>query len=786
MSGSRPLSDTQALLTQLRATLAENAHSDFRKRRVAYAIVLAERQLSRKRIGKLPVIPSAHKTIISEAVSRGDMPMILAIADARGHKSPDADKIRNIYETFKKENGRIPSIRQLAKAARKGDQHVSRDRLAIMFPERPEPRINPRVLGRRYIDLSIVHFQPGLTVLGYVTNYAPCIEVMSPSEKLMSVMLPTVRSTADRSRVLEFNRIVALISGRHHAPSKPDWEALLELVRQVPAEGLRLFFFIGAARVPGKVKDALSVVSGGERPEIRFVETPNFPLVRMLSPELSILGAGCFPTLGDTVERLEGVRESGFRIISLAQAPVVRNLALKLRLALERKLESIGVHVTVGENKAGRLLGRSALAKDPASSAPALRAPTPIDFSLFQIADAPSEDSPWSEEDSDRIALCFDGVEEVLAGLSPKHLEAETERIIEMEEAFLKTHAGKDMLSCARFFMPRGGNFLGPEFFVALAPKRKLMSNPLKACWAALLLHSFDPDMLTPPAGIEKTAGRSRFALAYAAYLEKATDSIDVSIRKIGSIPILKNYASAFGESAKENLLSAVRVHQIGRLARIWKAGLDEATQRITCATLEMAPLACHMEVERVPDVNKALEDLDRHFRENRIWPTLTVSRRHLEIIVRYWAKRAAQRELSRRGKGKVIPGVNTIAFVYDKETQHEAGGVREETVGGSDPTPPAETLEELLRERMPWRAMAKEDHIVWWRRFLAVLRLAAEQRRPPNLGQLARRIPPKTRKLLTLAGQEILTKAEKGRHGLKLYKEIEAFLAPRTQARSD
>jgi len=801
---------TKVLLAQLRAALADDAHSDFLRKRLSYAILQTERRLSGKKHGKLPVIPKPHKQIIACALERADVEAILGIPDSRGRKDPEENKLRDIYEVLRKETGDEPSIRQVTKRARREGLHVSRDRAARLFPEKRQPRINVRKQARRFVDLSLVHFDQGLTVLGFVTNDVPSIEVLSPTDCKMSVMLPAVPSSADRARVLEFNRIVALITQRYPLPATPDWKALLTFIRLVPAEKLRLFYIAGASEIPQEVKDALRVVSAGARPVIRYVKTPNYPLIRMLSREFALFGAGWFPTLGDTLERLEDAFNRSCSPISLAQTPVVRDQAIRLRLALERKFESMGIHLFVGPKKAERLGGRSSLGGDYGSGEPALREPMPIDFPLFQIADSPVAAS--SAADSDCIALSFDGVEEVLSALPFKHLEDRSRRIIELQDKFLATHAGENMLNCAAFFQRPGGNFLGPEYFSELDPNHKLMSDVLKTFWSVLLLGSFDSDTLFPPNGIGEAAGRCPFAVAYLEFYEKAVTHVNEEIRSMQRFREFSDYRVAFGEDSLDDLLGAVALHMIGRITRIWKAGLDEATERSTIASLRAVELVQKLkgEVDRLIDAfldaNDPAPQMEMADRANAllarfkdcykgIWPTVTVSRLHLKNSIMVTAKRMAKHQLLRRGKGKVVPGVNTLAFVSAKEKESGSPGVEEEKekeeVGPQITSPEAtapETLEELLRERLQsaGTAMGGEEIVSWWRRFLTALRLSAEQQKPPSLGRLEREIPQKIRSLLKVTGREFSTNAWKGPNAKKLHKELEAFLASRSQVKPE
>jgi len=791
------------LLEQLRAAMAEGRHTNFTTRRLEYAVLQMERRLCGRRRGRLPLIPVCHRQIIEQALVSADVGMILAIKDTRGRNAPEEDKLKDIYEALKKETKDVPSIREIAKRARKEGLHVSRERLAKLIPKK-STRINPRTQARRFVDLSLMHFDRGLTVLGFSANYAPSLEVLRPTGDKMSVMLPSVPSSSDRARILELNRIVSAITRRYPSSAKPDWRELIKFLQRVPPEKARLFYIAGASKIPRKVKDALRAVSAKIEPRICTVKSPNYPLFRMLSREFAVFGAGWFPTLGDTIERLSFAYSHPCLPISLAQAPNVRNQAMNLRMALERKFEAAGVQLCVGPQKAKRLACSPSLSKYPGSTEPSLIAPMPFDFPFFTVADSPNRAAPRDATDPDRIALCFEGVEEVLSALPFEAIEARSKSAIQLQEKFLETRKGQDMLNCAAFFQPPGGNFIGPEFFSALGAICGPMGSEQMTFWSALLLLSFDPDMLLAPECLEKAAGKGRFPDAYAKFLEEVGAQVEEGLQKIQKSKGFSYFRNQFGEDEFQDLFAKVRKHMIARVNRIWKAGLDEATERITVATLGKASRkeTLESEAERIctasmgavdparqtevaAEAGKLLERLQERYR--RIWPTLTVSRRHLFRSMRNAAVHEAKHSPGSRGKGKLVPGVNTVAVVSAKEKESGSPGVLEEEVASrKNPSEAAtpETLEELLSERLQGHRQVpgKADIILWWRRFFVALRLTVEERKPVCAGRFVRALPKAIRDFIELSGQELYEESRPGPKAKKLYQKLEAYFASRTR----
>ncbi len=715
------------------------------------------------------------------------MAAIIAIDDRRGRKEPDESKLKQIAAKLKARDGRAPSIRQIAERARREGLRVSRDRLTRMFPPAPKPEISARIRERRFVDLSMVYFAPGLTVLGFVSNDAECLRALDPGNK-GGAMLPPTLTSGDRARVLECARLAALMKLKYGERAAPDWDDLLNLVHRMPKEGQRLFYIVSDSKmIPRRVESALRGIAAKLPTRIRRVKSPNLAFRRMLSPRLASLGAGYFPTLGDTVRRLADLVGQRYKPISLCQAPEVRDKAMKLRVSLEKRLQSLGVHVSVGYIKVKQLLSRSDLSANEPHARPALVAPWPVDFSLIRIS---QKESP---KDSNLIPLSFRGVEEVLARLSHDKLRARTKRIFELQDQYMNQHANEDMLACASFFSGPKDNFLGTDFFQILGPLHKV-SHEAKMFYSVLLLLCYDPDTLLPPKDIGADAKRDRFAAAYSTFMREAAAHVDKCLGSL-SLASLRKHDPKLDEDELDDMRGALKLAMLGRLMRVWKSGLDEATRRMTMAVFKIAQdrrlmsemigkIEAVQQTRHPADAIGMLSEISTLFAG--IWPTVAVSRRHLRNFIRVHAKWMAKQHARQRLGKKVIPGVNTEALISDRErTAGFSGRLEDKATPEVTAAPPPESVEELLAERLESATplLNEEEVMDWWLRLLTALRRCAERKERVRLGVLTAMFPRCIGKLLNSTADEFKRNGWKNFSGKKLHQELEAFFAAHVQS---
>jgi len=749
-------------LVQLR-TARETAPTKFLRRLLDYAIIKTERMIAddgRRPSGSLPRIPDANAQIIEAAIGAREIEKILGILDSRGsHGASDERLVELIKECYAK-SGDV-STRQIKHEGKRRGLRADRGRIEKLREQLNLGRDQvtqraKRVEALQYIDLTFVHLQANVIVLGFAAQ--GCDEWVERIVKLQedSAPAPLIAPTsADRARLTDFVR--QLVETRAALEGdEPNWELLFKDLEDAE-EKIVFFHAFAETDVPAGVSMRLRQLA----PVVHFDR--DWLLKELMRPEMFYLGAGYLPTMADTLQRLAVAKGGTSETICIRQSAASRTDALWLRSRLQETLSEQGIRVRLGVRQAFRLGRRSSLKVEGSSEenpGTALLVPCPIALRLFRL------DEP---DDAEKIQLDFAGADHLLARTSMDDLVRRFRQALNLQSAFASTRGSEPMVKCAEFFCAADTPIFGITSVMGRRPDFRKMTNAHRALWAAYVLTLFDPDVLQP----ESHVGDSR-AVLFCRAIEDFRSGAAQWIESWRETTLRFHKKDHCVRYAAEEAIEATVVAMEQMLSRVWKFGMDEAAKRFAAA-IERASKEKFHGTDWRKDPQEAITQLGGYF--EGVWPTVWVSRKAIQWRARRLLKSTSSDIVARRKKSVRSVSEKGTQDAYGEENGDGPDVVISSDLNNSWVDAQSETPEMLIRERLEHPITAGDDRrlAAWYTRLLAAARLASEyhSNRPLLLPGV---LPRPTAMLLRNAVQKSLEGGNLAGVGKRLSEALEKF----------